>query len=317
MIRNFEISIPALLTRPFPRLTTRNGYNARGNVQAGLSEYYSAEHDINDPTAARITLDRANVLRKYGFTNREIGLMESMLAIVGITNTVPTMYWMICNVFADPGLVTRLREEVTPLIQKGSPEKGGMSTAAIVDISKLEAQCPLLVSCYRETIRLSNVSVSMRRILQDITISDGNSNSYLLKKGVDVQIPAGISHKLGGVWGGDVMKFDPDRFLAGPGNSTGKGESNEKAKKNAYFPFGGGRHLCPGRYFAFAEILAVTCALVVGFELSPVGTGFDGIKPLPGTLASAVIRPANDGKGLGLKITRRNGWEKTEWRFEA
>ncbi|RDW69215.1 cytochrome P450-5 [Coleophoma cylindrospora] len=308
----FESNLPHLLTKPFPAITVRKGYLARNRLQAALGKYYTAEHDINDPTVAQLTRGRAKVLRGYGFSGFEVAQAEIMLPVAAMTNSVPVMYWLICNVFAKPALVDRIREEVLPLLEKGSDPDPDV---VMVNISRLEKECPLLISCYREILRLLNQNVSMRRVLVDTTINDGKGNSYLLKKGVDVQIASGIMHRMQGVWGDDVLEFKPEHFLPPTGKSAGQAEK-EKAKRNAYIPFGGGQHLCPGRNFAFAEIIALCSALVVGFDLPPVGMGFEQMKAQPAILANAVAKPVNDGEGLGIKLKRRKGWEAAKWRFK-
>jgi len=131
-----------------------------------------------------------------------------------------------------------------------------------------------------------------------------------------VQIAGGVMHRIQGVWGDDALEFNPDRFLVATDKSADQ-ISRDKTKKNAYIPFGGGRHLCPGRNFAFAEILALTCALVLGFDLTSNGMEFDQMMPRPAVLANAIVKPLNNGEGLGLKLRRRKGWENVKWRFES
>jgi cytochrome P450 len=268
-------------------------------------DYYTAEHDINDPEVAAILRYRANALRKHGWTGEEIGRPEIMLPVVGTTNTVPIMFWILYNIFRTPGLAARIREESEPLVQHDEDHD-----VATLDISRMEKECPLLVSCYRETLRLANQGSSMRRVMTDTTISDGRGNTYLMKKGVDVQIPLGIAHSLESAWGPNVATFDPERFLPG---KTQPGD--DKLSKAAYIPFGGGKHLCPGRYFAFAEILAVASTIALGFEVEPIDGKFPEVAAAGATFASTAVKPVNDGAGFGIVIRRREGWEDRKWRY--
>lgn len=119
------------------------------------------------------------------------------------------------------------------------------------------------------------------------------------------------------VWGDNVLEFDPERFLPESQNASTKAENNAKAKKNAFVPFGGGRHLCPGRYFAYVELIAMISAFLVSLEIAPIGKEFNEIKPQNATFSSAVVKPAGNGDGLGAKITRRKGWENVKWAFES
>lgn len=239
----------------------------------------------------------------------EVGQLEVILPNVATLNAVPTFYWMLLFIFERPELVNRLRKEVEAAAVISDSE--GKRTATF-NIASFDAKLPLLISCYRETMRLSNHSVSMRRIMQDMTITGADGQSYLLKKGVDLQLPAGVTHHDRSAWGQDFDEFDAERFLQKAGDAE-----TERRRKAAYFPFGGGRHLCPGRNFAFAEILGFKAVLVLGFDVEPLGMRFGEMKMLGGQLASGTVRPEKHGKGLGGKITRRSGWENVDWRFEC
>jgi cytochrome P450 len=180
------------------------------------------------------------------------------------------------------------------------------------DIAEFDTKLPLLVSCYRETMRLVNQSVSIRRILEDIHVTTPET-TYLLKRGTDMQLPAGVAHYEERVWGSDVNTFNPERFLL-----SSKGNSDEeRRRKAAYIPFGGGRHLCPGRNFAFAEIIGFTSSLLLGFDIEATGMDFGDMKMLGPQLAGGTVRPEKYGAGLGAKIMRRQEWEDVKWRFEC
>ncbi|KAM6535894.1 hypothetical protein FALCPG4_005421 [Fusarium falciforme] len=305
----FEESVPYFLLSLFPSITMPKAYRARSKLQALMGKYYSEDHDINDPTTSQIVKNRAGALRKHGFTGNEVGQLEVILPNVATLNAVPTFYWMLLFIFERPELVNRLRKEVeAAAVVSNSEEK----RTATFNIASFDAKLPLLISCYRETMRLSNHSVSMRRIMQDMTITGADGQSYLLKKGVDLQLPAGVTHHDRSAWGQDFDEFDAERFLQKAGDAK-----TERRRKAAYFPFGGGRHLCPGRNFAFAEILGFMAVLVLGFDVEPLGMRFGEMKMLGGQLASGTVRPEKHGKGLGGKITRRSGWENVDWRFEC
>ncbi|KAF4980542.1 hypothetical protein FZEAL_3477 [Fusarium zealandicum] len=306
----FEESVPYFLLSLFPSITMPKAYKVRLTLQSLLSEYYSANHDMDESTTSQLVKNRAGALRKQGLDGQEIGQLECILPIVATLNAVPTFYWMLLYVLDRPELVVRLRSEVEAaavVLEEGEKR------SATFNIAEFDAKLPLLVSCYRETMRLSNHSVSMRRIIEDMTISGPDGQSYLLKKGTDLQLPAGVTHYEQSVWGDDVKTFNPERFLP----TARTADDADKRRKAAYFPFGGGRHLCPGRSFAFAEILGFMAVLLLGFEVEPVGMAFGDMKMLGAQLASGAVRPEKYGRGLGGKITRREGWEHVEWRFEC
>jgi cytochrome P450 len=223
---------------------------------------------------------------------------------------------MLIFVLSRPSLVTRLRAELEAAASFDTNTPHGGRTATF-DITKFDKQLPLMVSCYRETMRLVNHSVSMRRTIADINLTGADGRTYLLKKGVDVQMSAGVTHSERHIWGDDAGDFDPERFLH-PMAVNGSSRSEEDRKKNtAFFPFGGGKHLCPGRNLAFCEILGFMALMLLRFDVEPVGMGFADLKMAGSKLSSPSCRPVNSGQGLGARISMRKGWETTRFVFTS
>lgn len=142
-----------------------------------------------------------------------------------------------------------------------------------------------------------------RRVIRDTILTDSKGNEYLFKAGVDVMWSAKELHR-DTTWGEDVMEFDPERFLE---------ENYGRARKQAYVPFGGGKHLCLGRNFAFAENLGLMVAMVAGFVVE----GVDAKKFRLGasSFGEAVAKPPPDAQGGEVVIKRKEGWEGVEWKF--
>ncbi|RMJ13686.1 hypothetical protein CDV36_006655 [Fusarium kuroshium] len=304
----FEAGLTGILLNVFPSITARAAHYARARLQAALGKYYGAKKDQHED-AAQIVKSRATVLRSYGILGAEVGTFELALLHVSTANTIPTLFWFMAQIYARPELVSRLREEVVPVAQHGDDNE------VTIDITTLDQKCPLLVSCYREAIRLSNQTVGNRRVMEDTTISDGKGSSYLLKKGLNVQMSAQVLHTLHSVWGNDVMEFDPERFIEKGGKEN---LQSDRAKRTSFAPFGGGRHLCPGRNFAFAENLGLMTSLLLGFDVSPLDQDYAAFK-VPSMKAcvfsEAAGKPENEGQGFGVQIQKKKGWEKTKWRF--
>lgn len=308
--RTYEEAVPYFLLSLFPSITMPKAYKARERLQTAMSNYYAAEHDINDPTTAAIVVNRAAEMRKHNFTGKEIGLIECILPSVSTINAVPTFYWMLLFVFDRPDLVDRVRVEVEDAAKV--TEHDGRRKVTFT-LGEFDAKLPLLISCYREALRLANHSVSNRRVMSDMSVTDPNGKTYLLKAGTDLQLPAGVTHSEESIWGTDASTFDPERFL--PASTKEKSPEDERRRKAAYVPFGGGRHLCPGRNFAFAEILGFMAVLLLGFEVEPVGMRFGEMEMNDPMLASATVKPVKMGEGLGARLKRRSGWEDVEWDF--
>ncbi|KAH7185014.1 cytochrome P450 [Fusarium flagelliforme] len=305
----FEESVPYFLLSLFPSITMPKAYKARSTLQAVTCKWYSEDHDVTDPSVSSLVRNRAGALRKAGLTGSEIGKIEVILPNVATLNAVPTMYWLLLYILDRPELLTRIRAEAEAAAVVVHDNGRKIIT---FDIAEFDTKLPLLVSCYRETMRLVNQSVSIRRILEDINVTTPEG-TYLLKKGTDMQLPAGVAHYEESVWGLDANAFDPERFLP----SSKRTSDEERRRKAAYIPFGGGRHLCPGRNFAFAEIIGFVSSLLLGFDIEATGMGFGDMKMLGPQLAGGTVRPEKYGTGLGAKIKRRQGWEDVKWRFEC
>jgi cytochrome P450 len=304
-----------LLLNVYPSITASKAYKARGAVQAALGDYYTAKYD-QGPEVSQMVRGRAAAYRKYNFSDMDIGKFEIALLTVSTANAIPTLFWLLCNICSDSSLIQEIRKEVTTIVSETKSEEGEKMLS--IDITKFETHCPLLVSSYRETIRISNAKLGNRRVMKDTTISDG-THSYLLREGCDVQIPSGIAHLSPDYWGSDFASFNARRFLMLPETGiprTQKEKDDDKAQKKAYFPFGGGKHLCPGRNFAFAEVLGAAAVMMLGFEVEKSEGGMIVVPDRGRTMFNeAVAKPRGEALKMGAKISRREGWEDVVWKF--
>ncbi len=124
---------------------------------------------------------------------------------------------------------------------------------------------------------------------------------YLLKAGSIVQIPSAVLNTAPSTWGPDSKTFNPRRFLD---------SDDKKARQHGFIPFGGGKHLCPGRHLAFTETLGFVAAFVSGFDM-------DGVQII-GTrthkLGFGARKPNGDFK---VTIRCREGFENVRWSFSV
>ncbi|KAH6970552.1 cytochrome P450 [Ilyonectria sp. MPI-CAGE-AT-0026] len=308
----FEANLPKLVTNFLPSVISPAGHHARATLSHALSQYYCVRHDVG-PSVSEFVRARAETLRANGIADDEIARIEIMLPFAAMVNTVPSLFWFFSFIFSKPTLVGQLREELKELATQDGDE-------VTIALGALEDRAPLLTSCYREMLRVTNHQVSTRTVVQDTILSNGKGNSYLLRKDNVVQMSIGTSHSIEEFWGPDVEDFNPERFLShanGKGDSRSDGPGSQKLIKAAFQPFGGGLHLCPGRHFAYAEMMAVISTILLGFEVEPLG---GGEWKLPGwatwSLIDAVTKPKGQGKGSGAQIKRREGWEGVRWKYE-
>jgi len=236
-----------------------------------------------------------------------------MLPFGAVANTVPSLFWFFGFVMSRPELVARLRAEIAPQVTRSAD-----GSAATVSLARLEERCPLLTAAYRETLRLTNHQISTRTALEDTMLADGAGRAYLLCKGAVVQLSLAAGQRDEAYWGADVDEFRPERFLRfGDRRDEDAGPGSPRAIRSAFQPFGGGVHLCPGRSFAYTEMMAVMATMVLGFDVSPQAGAEWNLPPFAMlSLVDAVNKPAGEGKGFGVKVTRRKEWEGVQWNYE-
>ncbi|KAK1948933.1 cytochrome P450, partial [Colletotrichum sublineola] len=322
LIRDFwdyESGQAQLLMKPFPSLTARKAYKGRARVQQALRRYLRQDFD-NMADVSAIVKERVAINRKWGLPVDDVADHEFGMLFVSVTNAIPTLFWMICYVFRDPALVADLQKELLLLadIQDSTDSKCPLTRRFTFSVAKFQTSCPLLVSTYKEVMRFTNRSMGTRRVLEDTLISYTPSSAsgevreeqtYLLRKGANILIPAIITNFDPEAWGENVHDFDPRRFIT-------TDRERERAQNRAFNPFGGGKHLCPGRFFADAEILGTLAALVLGFDIeTPEGSRLE-VPPINNNLAEAVGKPLQSAQENTLaRIRRKPGWEDVEWAY--
>ena len=255
---------------------------------------------------SQVVKTRADIFRSHSFTDSEIAEMEIGLLHVSTSNTIPVTFWFLAHVLSSSAeLIKELRQQLESAVEKSSNK-------AILNIKQLEDSCPLLLQCYNEALRISIHAGHFRRVLNDTVVSDGQGTSYTLKKGFDVLLSSDCSHSVENIWGSNTSTYNSDRFsssAAGAGHQDG-----EKSRKTAFHPFGGGKHLCPGRNYANAEILGFVGGLILMFDITPAAADNKWHLPEMETAKffEAAAKPVNQGNGFRVNIQRRESWKDIE-----
>ncbi|KAK3373092.1 cytochrome P450 [Lasiosphaeria ovina] len=309
LLFDFANDIPKLVLGFIPATIAAKGYYARAVLQKAFIKYYSSRQDEDSSTSGFVKV-RAREFRGYGVRDDDIGRAEIMLPFAVMVNTFPALFWFFYHVMSRPNLVERIRKEVEGIASRTAEE-------ATLDLTAVDKTCPLLVSCYRETLRLSNHQVSTRTVLKDTVLTDSKGKSYLLKEGTMVHFSICASLRNIEFWGEDVETFKPERFLrfgdkkddVDPDRPGGP-----RAMRTAFIPFGGGQHLCPGRNFAFAEMIAVIATLTLGYDIEPENGTWELPTLATASIVDAITKPTT-GKKLPLKIKRKREWKALRWRY--
>ncbi|KAM5374561.1 hypothetical protein ACJA88_008026 [Fusarium oxysporum] len=136
-------------------------------------------------------------------------------------------------------------------------------------------------------------------------VQDTQGRSYLLKKGFNIQWAPSVTHFIDEIWGPDANTFKPERFLD-------VSVQDEKKRRGSQLSFGGGKHLCPGRKFAFTEILGFVGVVALSFEAE----GLSLPKSRDPGVGVGPRMPDWGGFDPGFRLRRREGWEDVTWVFQ-
>lgn len=150
-------------------------------------------------------------------------------------------FWIFAYLCHSPRLLETIREETTPGIVDDVP-----------NVPYLTEKCPRLEAVFLEVLRLVMASSLMRHVTEPTMIG-----GKVLEDGNNVIVPYRQLHFSEDVWGDDASKFNPDRFLT----------QKELVRNSSYRPFGGGQHLCPGRFVARHSVFAFVALTLSRYDV--------------------------------------------------
>ena len=213
---------------------------------------------------------RANRARQRYYASRDLNLRARAGMDLGFlfglsSNAIPAVGWMLMHILnpqGDASLPGRVMDELA------TAERSDGS----LDIPTLVA-LPLLQSVYHEILRLYMDVLVTRDLKDDIVLplDDSGQRKILLEKGSVVLAPTWLGHRDEALWTNPPYdQFHAERFLQqDPG--TGKQIFTTNGTAGKFFPFGGGKTMCPGRNFAKQEVLGSVATILLTFDLEPLG----------------------------------------------
>ena len=290
----------------WPKYTANPAWTAREKIVEAFTEYFIAggQHD-----SSAMTMARWKTQHDAGSTIENIARMELANSVGVISNTVPSTFWTIFEIYSREELLADIREEVKSKALAIDPE----TNEHIIDLGLIRDSCPKLLSAFQEVLRFRSSGATTRAVYNDVMLDD----RYLLKAGSVVQILATAVHKEEKVWGSSAQQFDPSRF----NNSiTTKGKDNpsvEKPRPTSFVSFGASPNMCLGRQFAVGEILALTAMLVLRYDIRPVsssGGKWWTPKLNAGAVAASVSPP---GEAYPVKVSARKEYAGASWSFRV
>ncbi|KAL2866099.1 cytochrome P450 [Aspergillus lucknowensis] len=288
-----EKNLSFLMMGVAPWLIARKAWKGREYLSRAFLQYYQADGHLN---SSQLAYARWKTQHDGGAALEDIARLEAAMGLGILSNTVPSSFWAIFDIFSRPALLQEIRDEIWQNALSVTTE--GVHT---VDLADVQERCPLLLASFQEMLRLRSNSLQLRVIYEDTMLDD----SYLVKAGSIIVIPASVINRDEAAWGADADAFNPQQFI-----STAAGEKRQKA--SAYMSFGSSPHICAGRHFATGEIVALLTMLILQFEIRPVA----GEWVEPPTNVNAVAASLSPPLGqTSVTITERPEVEGVKWDF--
>jgi cytochrome P450 len=175
-------------------------------------------------------------------------------------NTIPAVFWSLFYILQDKKAVETIKQEIDTYLPVFSLDNG--TDDSLVDEwtpEKLNS-CVYLESAINETLRLAGSPLMIRKCQQETQIVLQDGRTLTVKPNETVAYLAAITHLDENLFS-EPNKFIFDRFV------------NKNAESvSGYMPFGGGKSICPGRFFAKNEMKICLAMLLRYMEYKFVDT---------------------------------------------
>ncbi|KAL2048850.1 hypothetical protein ABVK25_010908 [Lepraria finkii] len=261
-----------------PKWLSPKAYNVREKTLGGLIEWQQQmqEECKSNPADPDGDVDwepvygsRTNRARQRYYASRGLNMRTRAGMDLGFlfglsSNAIPGAGWMLLHILdpeGDQSLLSRVMEE----LERARRDDGTLDIPTLIGL-------PLLQSVLHEVLRLYVDALVTRELEEDLTLPlDDGKRQVLLEKNTVVMAPSWLGHRDEALWvDPPCHQFCAERFLK-TDPATGKRIFSNSGTNGKFFPFGGGKTMCPGRVFGKQEILASVALVLLAFEIEPLG----------------------------------------------
>jgi hypothetical protein len=266
-----------------PRFVIPSSYRIRDTLVSSLVRFHEivqkeGKEKPVDPDGAlvweptygsRANRARQRLYQTLNLSNRGRAGLDLGFTFGLSSNAIPATSWMllhILNPLAPPTLLPRVLAE----LKTAKLPSGDLEVPTLISL-------PLLQSIFHEILRMYGDILVTREIRQTLTLplSEGKESpsSVELSNGSIVMAPTWLGHYNPASWdlpSHPATDFYAERFLT-TNPETGKDMFTMNGKAGKFFPFGGGKSICPGRVFAKQEVLGAVGIVLTKFEFEVGG----------------------------------------------
>ncbi len=213
------------------------------------------------PHNARLMTERRATFDEAGLSDQVRGHLDAAIMWAAQANTVSAAFWTLFYLLRDPRARAEVLEEVRAIAGDARPSSPGERLFRHADLKRMVK----LDSAITEMNRLTTATMVPRRAERDSVLTLHDGRRIQVKKGEDfilfpptVQLDPDVYEA--------PHEFCFDRFLSEDGRPK---QWTKEGKRIHFFmlPFGGGKSMCPGRFFAINEFKITVATLLAWFDL--------------------------------------------------
>ena len=178
-------------------------------------------------------------------TQRDIGGFQTGIFWASLGNTIPAVFWSLYYILQDQKAVETITQEIDTYLPRFSlVDDDDDTNESLIEEWTPEHlnSCIFLDSAVNEILRLTNAVIMMRKCKREMDIVLPEGRSLHVKPNETLAHFVGIAHMDEKLFP-EPTKFIFDRFV---------GKNADAAP--GFMPFGGGKTICPGRFFAKNEM---------------------------------------------------------------
>ncbi|CAF1185600.1 unnamed protein product [Adineta steineri] len=229
---------------PFPRWMASLLLSREFQARSRLNEFWPKT--LDPPGSSQFHRDRLEMFSNHSqwMPDKDKAALQTAFFWASLGNTIPAVFWSLFYILRDPKAISTITEEINTHLP-AVPLDGDEDWTP----EQLDA-CVYLESAINETIRLVGTIFMTRKCIRDAQLILQDGRTVQFKEGENLAWFAGASHYSEKFFV-KPNEFHFDRFL------------NKKADSvPGFMPFGGGKSICPGRFFAKFEIKACLAMLL-------------------------------------------------------
>jgi hypothetical protein len=215
------------------------------------------------------------------FAERDMGSSQTGLFWGSLGNTVPGVFWCLYYILQDAKAIEVIGQEIDTYLPIFSLDNNSDESLVEEWTPEQLNSCVYLESAVNETLRLAGAPLMIRKCHRETEIVLQDGRRLKVKPNETVAHFVGVTHLDANLFP-EPNKYIFDRFVHKNAESV-----------SGYMPFGGGKSMCPGRFFAKNEMKICLAMLLRYMEYKFVDTKNIPI-PKPSRVGFGIAPPNQD-----------------------